>query len=135
MSLEEIKALDVAGIAADDCVLFLWATSPKLAESIEVIEAWGFVYRTCAVWTKGKIGMGYYFRQAHELLLVATKGSPGTPMESERVSSVIEAPREKHSKKPEKVRGIIEAMYPQKVKVELFQREAQSGWAGWGNQA
>ena len=74
LSLDEIKALDVP--AANDCVLFLWATSPKLAEAMQVVEAWGFTYRTCAVWVKDRIGMGYYFRQRHELLLVGNARSP-----------------------------------------------------------
>ena len=75
MTLEQICDLPVSELSAQDAILFLWATSPKLEESMRVIESWGFMYRTCAVWDKQKIGMGYYFRQQHELLLVATKGS------------------------------------------------------------
>ena len=130
--LDEIKALDVP--AADDCVLFLWATSPKLAEAMEVVEAWGFIYRTCAVWVKDRIGMGYYFRQRHELLLVATRGRPGTPAPGERVGSVFEAPRGAHSAKPVSVREAIEAMYPDHPRIELFSRSKREGWEVWGNE-
>ena len=133
MALDEIKALDVP--AADDCVLFLWATSPKLAEAMEVVEAWGFSYRTCAVWVKDRIGMGYYFRQRHELLLVAARGRPGTPATADRVDSVFEAPRGTHSAKPVSVREAIEVMYPGHPKIELFAREAPAGWAVWGHEA
>lgn len=70
MTLQNIKDLPVQQIIADDCVLFLWATAPKLLEALEVLQAWGFGYRTCAVWDKEIIGMGYYFRGQHELLLV-----------------------------------------------------------------
>jgi N6-adenosine-specific RNA methylase IME4 len=133
MELEDICSMQVP--AAEDCVLFLWATSPKLAESMQVIERWGFTYRTCAVWDKEVIGMGYYFRQQHELLLVATKGTPGAPEESVRTSSVIRSKREQHSKKPELVYELIETMYPKLKKIELFCRESRNGWAGWGNQA
>jgi N6-adenosine-specific RNA methylase IME4 len=58
MALEDICALPIADIAYEDSVLFLWATAPKLAESIQVVEAWGFSYRTCMVWAKDKIGLG-----------------------------------------------------------------------------
>ena len=133
LSLDEIKALDVP--AADDCVLFLWATSPKLAEAMEVVEAWEFSYRTCAVWVKDRIGMGYYFRQRHELLLLATRGRPGQPATGERVGSVFEAPRGAHSAKPVSVCEAIEAMYPDHPRIELFARSKREGWEVWGNES
>lgn len=131
MTLDEIKALRIP--AQDDAVLFLWATSPKLLEAMEVLEAWGFLYRTCAVWDKEKIGMGYYFRQQHELLLVATRGSLPTPEPRNRVSSVFRTPRAEHSEKPECVYEALEAMYPRMPKLELFARKARAGWEAWGN--
>jgi len=132
MSLDDIKALTVP--AADDCILFMWATSPKLAESLEVVTAWRFTYRTCAVWDKEVIGMGYYFRQQHELLLVATRGTPGAPDESVRESSVIRSRRAAHSEKPALVYELIERMYPNTTRIELFARTARAGWDSWGNQ-
>lgn len=135
MTLQEIKDLPVGDMCHDDCVLFLWATSPKLESALEVIGSWGFSYRTCAVWDKEVIGMGYYFRQQHELLLVATRGNPGAPMVSARVSSVIKERRGKHSSKPSKMYGLIETMYPGAPRIELFSREPQPGWDAWGNQS
>lgn len=135
MSLEEICALRVRDIATDDAVLFLWATAPKLAESMQVIEAWGFEYRTCMCWVKDKIGMGYYVRNQHELLLIARRGEPAKPAEARRPSSVMHAPRTKHSAKPAEFAAAIEAMYPDWPKVELFSRSHRKGWAAWGNQA
>lgn len=135
MALEEICALPVADLATPDAILFLWTTSPKLDESLDVVDAWGFTYRTCAVWDKEKIGMGYYFRQQHELLLVATRGSIPVPPVESRVSSVLRYPRGEHSAKPLEVARIIEAMYPELPKVELFCRNPQPGWFAWGNQA
>ena len=134
MTLEDICSLPVESITADDCVLFLWATSPKLAESIQVMKAWGFEYRTCMVWDKEKIGPGYYARQQHEILLIGTKGTPGTPLPEDRPGSVVRIPRTEHSKKPERFYEIIEAMYPQLPKVELFCRSPRVGWAVWGNE-
>ena len=93
METQAICDLPVADIAADESVLFLWATSPGLADAVAVVEAWGFRYRTCAIWVKDKIGTGYYFRQRHELLLVSVRGKPRTPLPPNRPDSVIEAPR------------------------------------------
>lgn len=132
MTLEEIRSVKLP--AAADCVLFLWAPSPKLAEAISVIESWGFTYRSCAVWVKDRIGMGYYFRQQHELLLVATKGESGTPEEGDRCSSVIQAPRGRHSEKPEEVYAIIERLYPRARKCEGWARQRRPGWDAWGNE-
>jgi len=133
MTLDDICALTVP--AADDAVLFLWATSPKLAEAMQVLTAWGFTYRTCMVWVKDKIGMGYYARQQHELLLIGAKGEPPVPAEADRPSSVLEAPRTQHSAKPPAFYDVIERMYPGVQKIELFARQTREGWAAWGNQA
>lgn len=135
MALGEICALPVSEVCADDCVLLMWTTSPKLAESLAVVDAWGFNYRTCAVWTKDRIGMGYWFRQQHELLLVATCGEPRAPEPSERVSSVLTYPRGAHSAKPTELYGTIERMFPAARKLEMFARAPRDGWAAWGNQA
>jgi N6-adenosine-specific RNA methylase IME4 len=135
MTLDEICALKVADIATPDAVLFMWATAPKLAECFQVISAWGFDYRTCAVWVKDKIGMGYYVRNQHELLLIAKRGEPPMPAEEARQSSVITAPRTEHSAKPAEFYELIERMYPELPKIELFSRSPRDGWASWGNQA
>lgn len=133
MPLSEICALPFRQNTTGDCVLFLWVTSPKLFDSHKLIESWGLTYRTCAVWIKDKIGMGYYFRQQHELLLVATRGNPPAPSPSTRVSSLIKGKRTKHSAKPD-IYGLIEKMYPRLPKGEMFQRAPRKGWHGWGNQ-
>ena len=135
MDLEAICALPVRDIATDDAVLFVWATSPKLAEAMRVIEAWGFSYRTCAAWVKNKIGMGYYFRQRHELLLVATRGALPVPQPSNRQDSVVEAPVGEHSAKPAIFAELIERMYPEHKRIELFCRSPRPGWEAWGNQS
>jgi N6-adenosine-specific RNA methylase IME4 len=135
MSLDDIRELPVTDIAADDCVLFMWVTSPKLDEGLSVLKSWGFNYRTCLVWIKDKIGMGYYFRQQHELLLVGTRGALPVPLPGNRVSSVLEAPRVEHSKKPAEMYEIIERMYAEYPKIELFCRSPREGWSVWGNQA
>lgn len=133
MTLDEIKALDIP--AADDAVIFLWVTSPKLAEGLDVMTAWGFTYRTSMVWVKDRIGMGYYARQQHEFLLIGRRGSLPAPDPEDRPASVVTAPRGEHSAKPDEFYDLIERMYPLAERCELFQRRPRQGWAGWGNQA
>lgn len=135
MTLEDIKALPVSGLATDDAILFMWATSPKLEEAFEVIRAWGFTYRSSAIWVKNQLGMGYYFRQQHELLLVATRGSMPAPAPAVRPRSVFTSDRTEHSAKPAEFAQYIEAMYPTLPRVELFCRSPRDGWNVWGNQA
>jgi len=132
MTLQEIKDLKIP--SADNAVIFFWATAPKLKEALEVLGAWGFEYKTCAVWDKEWIGMGYWFRGQHELLLVGVKGSFSPPPEECRFSSVIREKRREHSRKPDKVYEMIETMFPQEKKLELFARNKRPGWMVWGNE-
>ena len=98
------------------------------------MKAWGYKYKTGAVWVKDKIGTGYYFRGQAELLLVGEKGEMPVPEEANRVNSVIEAPRQEHSKKPEIVYRIVEQMYPNRTYLELIARNHRVGWTSWGNE-
>ncbi len=120
---------------AKNAVLYLWATAPKLLEALKVMEAWGFKYKTQAVWDKGKIGMGYWFRGQHELLLVGVKGKFSPPEQSKRTSSVYKYPRGKHSKKPVEIRGLIKDWFPDASRLEMFCREPSDGWSVFGNEA
>ena len=91
-------------IAADDCVLFLWATNPMLPQAMEVMAAWGFTYKSHITWPKDKVGPGYWTRNKHELLLIGTRGDPPAPAPGEQPGSWIEAPRGEHSEKPDMFR-------------------------------
>ena len=133
MSLQEIKNLSPP--SEDNCILFLWATAPKIIEAIDVIQAWGFEYKTQLIWDKEIIGMGYWFRGQHEILMVATKGNVSPPEQSKRISSVFRERRKKHSKKPDTIRILINNWYPDKSKIELFARDTFYGWDTHGNQA
>jgi len=132
LSLEQVCALPVEDICAVDCLLFLWSPPPLLQEALQVIRAWGFSYRTNAIWDKEVFGMGYYFRGQHEHLLLATRGEPPTPRPADRPSSVIRARRGEHSRKPATAYRLIERMYPSLRKVELFARNSRPGWKSWG---
>jgi N6-adenosine-specific RNA methylase IME4/ParB-like chromosome segregation protein Spo0J len=118
-----------------DCVLFLWATVAKLREAFDVLDGWGFEYKTHAVWDKEKIGMGYWFRGQHELLIVATKGKFSPPEQENRRSSVFREARGKHSQKPECVYKWIEESFPDANKLEMFCRSPRDGWETFGNES
>lgn len=135
MTIEDICNLPVKDITTDDAIIYLWATTPMLKKGFQVLDAWGFEYRTCMVWVKPSIGPGQWVRNRHELLLIGVKGNIPTPKGEDKPDSVIEAPRQEHSKKPEIVYDIIEKMYPELEKVELFCRQPRQGWKAWGNQS
>lgn len=127
---------------ADNAVLFLWSPPPKLEDAMRVITAWGFKYITGAVWDKNRLGMGYWWMQSCEFLLLAKKGEFPAPATKNRPVSVIKARWNGHSKKPTIVYKMIEKMcpLPNSYKeaggdyyLELFKRgRKRPFWAGWG---
>src|SRR6185437_11270729 len=129
----------VENIAADRCVLFMWATSPKLPLAFEVMTAWGFEFKTVAfVWTKrNKIspsyftGMGFYTRQNAEFVLLGTRGSPSLTRKDRRVHQIVDEPISVHSRKPQEVRDRIDRLFDGD-KIELFARCTVPGWDAWG---
>ena len=141
MSIKDICNLPIRNITDKNAVLFLWATAPKLEQALEVMKSWGFTYKTNLVWDKEIIGLGFWFRGQHELLLIGVKGSFTPPISSNRISSVYREKRTFHSKKPDFIRDYISKNYPDKVKIELFARERRDlfgsnlvGWDVWGNE-
>lgn len=135
-----LNNLPVKEIAGKDCVLFLWVTMPKLNECFDLINAWGFEYKTCAfTWVKRNKktpswfwGMGRWTRANAELCLLATKGKPKRV--SAGVHSVISKPIEQHSKKPDVVRKRIVELVGDLPRIELFARQKVCGWDCWGNE-
>lgn len=133
MPTEDICKLPVTDLVADNAVLFLWTTSPKLFEAKQVIDAWGFDYKSSMIWDKVKHNVGYYVSVRHEFLLICTKGSC-LPDSNKLIDSVQTIERSnRHSEKPERFYEIIEEMYKGK-KIELFSRNKRKNWEVWGNQ-
>lgn len=133
MPLDEIAEMTIP--AADNALLFLWAVNCLLPEALQVMDAWGFEYRTNLVWVKQSIGTGRWARNQHELLLLGRRGNYPAPDPHTLCSSVIKADRRHHSAKPEVVYELIERMYPHASKVELFARgKPRPGWVFWGNE-
>lgn len=141
---EGICEIPVPDWAADDCVLFVWGTWPKLWDSHEVIAAWGFTFKTCAfVWVKGEglpmwpddikteVGMGYWTRSNTEFCLLATRGKPKRL--NADVRQVIIDRRREHSRKPDEIYARIERLVDGPY-LEMFARQTRDGWDAWGNQ-
>lgn len=129
----------VQGLAADNCVLCLWATGPRLDIALQTITAWGFRYATVGftwrkVSAKGKLmyGPGYYTSSNEEFLLIGVRGS--MPPARRMLPSAHNHPRLRHSEKPAMFRRFIEQMYPEAERIELFARHAVDGWDAWGNE-
>ena len=133
VTLDDLKQLDVPGIAADDSLLFMWATNPHLDQAIELGKAWGFAWATVAfVWDKVRVNPGFYTLSQCELCLVFKRGAIPQPRGARNVRQLVSAPRGPHSAKPEEVRHRIERMFPDQRKIELFAREQAVGWESWG---
>ena len=148
MSINDICNLPISDIAADDCILFLWTTYPLLPEALQVITAWGFVYKTIGFqWIKLNpkvqnplfiqrrnisIGLGNWTRSNTEPCLLATKGKPKKISCS--VSQIILEPRQRHSQKPDIVRDKILQLVGDQPRIELFARQKTDGWDVWGNE-
>lgn len=144
---EELAALPVKELASKDCVLFLWATWPKLAHAFWLIERWRFEYKTCAfAWMKADVstlnmfddavdadmGLGYWTRANSEACLLATRGEPKRLNANVR-QGIIE-PRREHSRKPSCIHDRIERLVAGPY-LELFARQRRPGWDSWGNEA
>ena len=140
MNDKDISKLPVRDMVAENALLFLWVTWPKLAEALPVIEAWGFEYRTLGfVWVKRTHksdrlawGMGNWTRANTEPCLLAIRGKP--KRQSASVHQVVEAARGPHSKKPPEIRDRIVDLAGDIPRIELFARDTSKGWDAWGNQ-
>ncbi|HZK43073.1 MAG TPA: MT-A70 family methyltransferase [Syntrophomonadaceae bacterium] len=129
---EKLKKMEIGKLANENAVMFMWATNPLLKDALELMEAWGFEYKTNFVWTKERHTAGFYVFGQHELLLIGVKGSM-LPI-GEKTKSIITGANNVHSKKPETTYSIIEKMYPKLKYIELFARNKREGWESWGNE-
>ena len=140
MYIDDIYSLEVADIASEDCILFLWVTFPLLVYGLEVIKRWGFQYKTLGFcWVKRNKkspswfwGLGFWTRANPELCLIATRGKPKRMSKS--VHSIVDTPIEAHSKKPDVIREKIVELAGDVPRVELFARKQYEGWVCLGNE-
>ena len=140
LSLEEIKAIPVASVAASASHLYLWVPNALLAEGLAVLNAWGFTYKSNLIWHKirkdggpdGR-GVGFYFRNVTELILFGVRGNLRTLPPGRRQVNFLATQKREHSRKPVERYEIIESCSPGPY-LELFARHRRDGWTHWGNE-
>jgi len=141
MTEKEISNLPVKDITNDDCILFMWVTDSHLREALNIIESWGFIYKTIGfTWVKQYASGSYcynfspYVLKSTEICLIATKGKLNQIKDRNDIKGLVHAERTKHSKKPQEVRERIEKMCKDLPRIELFARKTRDGWDSWGNE-
>lgn len=131
MSVAEIAALPVEKLVAPQAHLHLWTTNGFLFECPKLFDAWGFTFKGTFIWHKPQLGLGNYWRNTHEILLLAVRGN--LTARDKSLPSLLTAPREGHSVKPERVRSLVQRLSPGPY-LELFGRRWAEGWTVWGNE-
>ncbi|WP_339745597.1 MT-A70 family methyltransferase [uncultured Maricaulis sp.] len=160
MPLDDIACLPVSALASENSVLMLWATNPMLPQALQVMEQWGFTFKTAGTWIKRTVhgkdafGTGYVFRSSNEPILIGTRGRPKTartvrsavasyePPDLPKAGEgwptstlTIEAVAREHSRKPDEAFDAAERLLPAAARIELFSRQTRPGWASWGHEA
>ena len=141
LSLDEICALPVQDVVADNAHLYLWAPNALLPEGLRVMQEWGFRYVSNIVWAKRRKdggpdgrGVGFYFRNVTELILFGVRGRLRTLPPARRQVNMIETRKREHSRKPDEQYALIEDCSPGAY-LEMFARNAQPGWTAWGDES
>jgi len=133
VKLQDLKNLEIGRICEEDCIIFMWSTSPHLDQAIDLMKCWGFSWATIGfVWDKQKVNPGFYTMSQCEICLIGKKGKIPTPWGFRNTRQFVSAKRESHSKKPNEVRARIMEMFPEQKKIELFARGSFPGWKTWG---
>jgi N6-adenosine-specific RNA methylase IME4 len=141
LSLKEICEIPVHSAVDHPAHLYLWVPNALLPEGLEVMRAWGFLYKTNLIWHKVRKdggpdgrGVGFYFRNTTEMILFGVRGSLRTLDQGRRQVNIIKSQKQEHSRKPDELYDIIESCSPGPY-LELFARGTRKHWHAWGNQA
>ena len=140
MTLEEIKTLPVADVCTENAHLYLWIPNALIQYGLDVMEAWGFKYKTNLIWYKirkdggpDRRGVGFYFRNVTEIVLFGVKGSMRTLQPGRSMPNIVSSRKREHSRKPDELYEVIEQCSPGPY-LELFARTKRAGWDVWGNE-
>jgi N6-adenosine-specific RNA methylase IME4 len=131
MTLDEIKALPIHRLAADDAVLWLWTTNAHMRVAFDVVAAWGFAHKTILTWGKQRMGVGDWLRGQTEHCILAVRGRPVITLTNQ--TTVLYGAAREHSRKPDEFYTMVESLCPG-AKVELFARTTRTGWAAHGSE-
>jgi N6-adenosine-specific RNA methylase IME4 len=141
MTNEEIMEMPVKEVALPQSHLYLWVPNALIMTGLQVMEAWGFTYKTNLVWYKirkdggpDRRGVGFYFRNVTEMILFGVRGSMRTLQPGRSQENILLAQKREHSRKPDEQYGLIEACSPGPF-LELFCRHPREGWVAWGDEA
>jgi N6-adenosine-specific RNA methylase IME4/DNA-binding XRE family transcriptional regulator len=129
MTQEQLKAIEIP--ASDNCVMFLWTTHKFIWDAKELLDTWGFEYRSMLVWDKQKIGMGDLLRMQCEFCLIGIKGKP-VFRDNHSIRDIIAEPRREHSRKPDGFYQLVNDLCVGR-KLDYFSRETREGWVSYGN--
>ncbi|MCJ8139585.1 MT-A70 family methyltransferase [Falsirhodobacter halotolerans] len=132
MTVRDIGLMPVRDIVAKDALLLMWVTVPFARQAFDVVDAWGFTYKSQIVWTKSRIGTGYWARNRHEMLYVCRRGAFPCLRPALFPDSIIPGAQREHSRKPDWIHQIIDARFPAARRIELFSRQQRPGWTVWG---
>lgn len=140
LTLKEIQDIPVASVAAENSHLYLWVPNALLLEGLQVMEAWGFKYKTNIIWHKVRKdggpdgrGVGFYFRNTTEIVLFGVRGSMRTLAPGRSQVNILRTQKREHSRKPDELYDIIESCSPGPY-LELFARGTRPKWHQWGNE-
>ncbi|MGJ5814494.1 MT-A70 family methyltransferase [Paludibaculum fermentans] len=131
LSIEEIKGLPVRNLADENAILWLWTTNAHLRVAFEVVESWGFEYKTLLTWVKDRMGTGEWLRGKTEHCLLGARGKPVFLHGSD--TTALEATRREHSRKPAEFYALVERICPG-GRIDLFSRQQREGWCTYGDQ-
>lgn len=136
LTISDLKEFSVTNLVdPEGALLFMWVTNPHLDQGIDLMKSWGFKYSTVGfVWNKELTNPGFYTLSQCELCLIGRHKRIPLPRGARNVRQYFKSKREKHSKKPDGIRELIDRMFPTQNKIELFAREKVLGWDSWGNQ-
>ena len=132
MTLDEIKALPVQNIAADNAVLFLWTTHAFLESAFDVMRAWGFKYQRCLTWDKANGVCFFGFHHRTELCLFGYRGKIEMYPRRKAIPTVFSGKSERHSAKPDEFYKLVEPLGERRI--DVFARRPRDGWVVWGNE-
>ncbi len=139
MTVEEIMALPIGDYAAKDCMLWLWSTNSHLHDAFHVMDAWGFQYKSMVTWAKTQMGLGFWLRGKTEHLLLGVRGKPRSKFTGPHGATgnswttLIEAPRGRHSEKPPIFTDLMEDL-GEPPRLEIFARRCRLGWDAIGDE-
>ncbi|MXW42482.1 MAG: helix-turn-helix domain-containing protein [Acidimicrobiia bacterium] len=141
MTTAEIRVLPISEVVTKNAHLYLWVPNALISDGLEVLESWGFTYKSNIVWAKRRKdggpdgrGVGFYFRNVTELILFGVRGSMRTLPPGRRQVNMIETRKREHSRKPDEQYSIIENCSPGPY-LELFARYSRPKWVSWGLEA